>query len=107
MIGIAADRGLTAEAAQEAEAAVAKILAEVARQLSGDPVFYLLLQLPATLRGMGDCLVQAFAADIVAMEESVALGLGALGGPATNLGSDAGDDIACRPRPFWRTTATW
>ena len=138
VIGIAADRGLTAEAAQEAEAAVAKILAEVRGNYRATP-FLLLLQLPATLRGMGDRLAQAFAADIVAMEESVALGLGPPGGtraanlkarseitwtnpcgagvsparenagetPAPQLtvdqvtsecalGSDAGDDIACR-----------
>ena len=71
VIGIAADRALTAEAAQRAEEPVAKILADM-RSLYRATPFLLLVQLPAMLRGFADRLAETFEADIVDLEDHFA-----------------------------------
>ena len=68
VVGIAADRALTAEAAQRAEEPVAKITGHM-RSLYRATPFLLLVQLPAILRGFADRLAETFEADIVDLED--------------------------------------
>ena len=88
VVGIAADRTLTAEAAHRAEEPVAKILADLRNLYQATPLL-LLLQLPSMLRGFADRLAETFAADIVDLEDHPALVLGSGGAQTTDLGGDA------------------
>ena len=68
VVGIAADRTLTAEAARLAEEPVAKILADL-RSLYRATPFLLMVQLPAPLRGSADRLAETFDADVVDLDD--------------------------------------
>lgn len=71
VVGIAADRELTAEAAQRAEEPVARILADMRGLYRATPIL-LLVQLPAALRRSVEQLAAAMDTDVVDLEEHVA-----------------------------------
>ena len=104
VIGIAADRELTAKAAQKAEEPVAKILADMRGIYPATP-FLLLVQLPATLRSFVDRLAETFAADLVDVDDHLAPAPGSPGETqATKLRGDPRrtrrqGGIPCGPLP--------
>jgi hypothetical protein len=96
VVGIAADRGLTAEAAQRAEEPVARILAGMCGLYRATP-FLLLVQLPEALRRSAEQLAATLDADVVDLEEHFAPALVPPGGAgATDPRSGACEDVTRR-----------
>jgi hypothetical protein len=96
VIGVVADGALTAEAAQTAEAPVAKILADMRGRYRMTPLL-LLVQVPTMLRGFADRLAERFDADVVDLENHLSCAVAPSGGVQTaNLAGDPTEDTTRR-----------